>query len=160
MHFAFDAEAVSGLWDRYAWSQMQQWHLNPHTATFREMWFHGDWSHAWGGSPLIQMSSRILGVTSAEPGYASVRIAPHLADLGWAKGVVPTPRGDVKVSWKHGDTGFTIDFSSPEGVPILLDLSAIPALDHPTTINGEAGQAQRDGTFNLAPGKHTVVLHS
>ncbi|WP_214321122.1 alpha-L-rhamnosidase C-terminal domain-containing protein [Nonomuraea sediminis] len=38
-----------------------------------------------------------LGITPAEPGYASVRIAPRLGDLAWARGSVPTPHGPVSV---------------------------------------------------------------
>ena len=38
-----------------------------------------------------------LGVTPAEPGYASARIAPRLGGLAWAKGSVTTPHGLIAV---------------------------------------------------------------
>jgi hypothetical protein len=62
-----------------------------------------------------------LGVTPAEPGYASARIAPRLGGLAWARGDVPTPHGliAVEVSWG----ALTID--SP--VSIVVDLPGQPA---------------------------------
>jgi hypothetical protein len=155
MSFAFAAEAAVGLWDRAAWGQMQQWHLNPETGTFREMWFAGDWSHTWGGSPLVQMSSRILGVTPEQPGYTVVRIAPHLAGLEWARGTVPTPRGDVSVEWKHVPTGIALNVSSPEEMPIVLDLSAMTDTDASVVVDG-APQKASHGTFALNPGHHLL----
>jgi hypothetical protein len=157
MSFAFDAEAATGLWDRAAWSQMQQWHLNPQTGTFREMWFDGDWSHTWGGSPLVQMSSRILGVTPEQPGYAVVRVAPHLAGLEWAKGTVPTPRGEVSVDWKHVPAGLELEVTSPVHTPVVLDLGGMRAGES-VTIDGTAGTRGADGTYALAPGRHIITF--
>lgn len=160
MSFAFDAEAAVGLWDRVAWSQMQQWHLNPATGTFREMWFAGDWSHTWGGSPLVQMSSRVLGVTPEEPGYAVVRIAPHLAGLEWAKGSVPTPRGDVSVDWKQTASGIEIRFTSPKGMPALLDLTHVVAPGASISIDGANRAFDGGAGYRLTPGSHVVVVSS
>lgn len=157
MSFAFAAEAAVGLWDRAAWSQMQQWHLNPQTGTFREMWFNGDWSHTWGGSPLVQLSSRVLGVTPEQPGYAVVRIAPHRAGLEWAKGVVPTPAGNVSVDWKHVEKGMELDVSSPVHMPIVLDLSFVRDAGQSVTIDGADRAPDASGTYRLAPGSHVVV---
>lgn len=158
MSFAFAAEAAVGLWDRAAWAQLQQWHLNPATGTFREMWFDGDWSHTWGGSPLVQMSSRILGVTPEAPGYAVVRLAPHTAGLEWAKGVVPTPHGDVSVNWKHVADGLTLAIASPEHMPIVLDLASIKGDMTSITIDGRDGKADASGVYHLEPGHHDVAM--
>lgn len=158
MGFAFDAEAAVGLWDRYAWAQMQQWHLNTETKTFREMWFNGDWSHTWGGSPLVQMSSRVLGVTPGEPGYAVVRIAPHLAGLEWAKGVVPTPRGDVGVDWKQVPEGPQLTVSSPAQMPVVLDLSSVIGDARSVVVDGERRELAPQATYRLAAGQHVVAI--
>jgi len=39
----------------------------------------------------------VLGVRPAEPGFGSVRIAPHLGPLQRAEGRVPHPLGDIDV---------------------------------------------------------------
>ncbi|MET0618285.1 MAG: alpha-L-rhamnosidase C-terminal domain-containing protein, partial [Luteibacter sp.] len=158
MHFAFDAEARTGDWNRLAWSQLQQWHLNAETGTFREMWFNGDWSHSWGGTPLVQLSSRVLGVTPASPGYAAVRIAPRAAGLAWAKGTVPTPHGPVRVAWRLTDHGALVTVASSPGVPITFD---------PAGLGGAAGDLSVDGVrldgasvtlTLLPPGEHVIRI--
>jgi alpha-L-rhamnosidase len=57
-----------------------------------------------------------LGVTPAEPGYASARIAPRLGELEWARGAVPTPHGPIAVQ----ATADEVTIDSP--VPVVLDL--------------------------------------
>jgi len=95
MHWVFQALDHVGLFDKYGTRQMRRWKIVPETQTFREMWNGGDLSHGWCSTPLVQMSSRILGVTPAMPGMSEVTIRPQLCDLAWAKGVVPCarPRG-------------------------------------------------------------------
>jgi hypothetical protein len=62
-----------------------------------------------------------LGVTPAEPGYTTARIAPRLGSLDWAKGKVPTPFGLIEVDV----TGEGVVVNSP--VPFILDLEGKPA---------------------------------
>jgi len=79
------------------------------------MWNGGDLSHGWCSTPLVQMSARILGVTPTAPGFKTMAIHPSVCDLTWAKGVVPTPHGDVTVSWKWADDTLRLDAVVPEG---------------------------------------------
>jgi hypothetical protein len=53
--------------------------------------------HAWGASPLYLFGKHYLGVEPETAGYETFRIRPHLADLQWMEGVVPTPNGEIKV---------------------------------------------------------------
>jgi alpha-L-rhamnosidase len=137
MHFLFAAEDHAGVFDKYAWSQMQRWHLNPETHTFSESWNAGDQSHAWGGTPLIQMSSRILGVKPASPGYKRVTISPHLCNLDWARGTVPTPLGDVEVSWVKKDLLFTLKLKTPADMEADVDLPSTDFADNTLTVDGK-----------------------
>ena len=57
------------------------------TYTLKENWqnetefgYVGDYSHAWGGSPLFFMSSVILGIKPEEPGYKKIRFTPFVSD--------------------------------------------------------------------------------
>jgi hypothetical protein len=62
-----------------------------------------------------------LGVTPAEPGYTTARIAPRLGSLDWAKGKVPTPFGLIAVeATAVEETGVRVVVDSP--VPFVLDL--------------------------------------
>jgi hypothetical protein len=53
--------------------------------------------HAWGASPNIEFFRNVLGVDSAGPGFSKVRIRPNLGPLPSARGVVPHPKGLIRV---------------------------------------------------------------
>jgi hypothetical protein len=116
MHWVFQAIDHAGLFDKYATPQMRRWRIVLETQSFREMWNGGDLSHGWCSTPLVQMSARVLGVTPTSPGFKTVAIRPALCDLTWANGSVPTPHGDVAVSWALGSDKLQMDVTVPEGV--------------------------------------------
>jgi alpha-L-rhamnosidase len=162
MHFVFAAEDHAGVFDEYAGTQMQRWHLDPETRTFSEDWNSGDHSHAWGGTPLIQMSARILGVTPASAGYRRVAIQPHLCGLDWAKGVVPTPMGDVRVSWTNKDALFTLEITTPQEMDAEVILPQLPFANGILVIDGKQS-ASSAGAYSkqrlaLAGGTHRITI--
>ena len=160
MHFIFAAEDHAGVFDKYAWTQMQRWHLNAETKTFNENWFGGDWSHAWGGTPLIQMSARILGVMPAEPGYKTIAIRPELCGLHFARGVVPTQMGDVTVTWTKSDSEFTLEVTVPEKTSAEVTLPETDLAYPVLTLDGETEQTpfQTSTAIRLESGTHKLIL--
>ena|GEM_PF-222589 len=58
-------------------------------------------SHAWSCAPSFDLPAYVLGVQPTKPGFAEFRIEPHPSGLDWAKGTVPTVRGEIKVQWKR-----------------------------------------------------------
>ena len=114
MHWVFQAIDHAGLFDEYATQQMHRWQIVPETQSFREMWNSGDLSHGWCSTPLVQMSQRVLGVEPTSPGFKTMTIRPHICDLTWAKGKVPTPYGDVEISWKWVDDKIILDAKIPD----------------------------------------------
>lgn len=62
--------------------------------------------HAWSASPTAFLTEEILGVrcrATRERGLGvavEVSIRPHAANLTWARGVVPTAAGKVRVEWE------------------------------------------------------------
>lgn len=98
--------------------------------------FHGRSSrcHAWSIGPTVDLMTQFLGVSEAAPGFKSARVAPHVADLQWAKGIVPTPHGDVAVNWRRAETGFALHVSAPSAVALEI---AVPAgLNDRLSLNG------------------------
>ena len=122
MHFVFEAMDRAGCFDERAPGQLRRWKVIESTGTLREMWDRGDLSHSWGATPLHQCQARILGVEPLEPGYARLRIRPRRAGLSRAAGIVPTPRGDVRVAWTDGPEGFRIEATIPEGLLADIEL--------------------------------------
>jgi len=128
-HYLFDALAMTGLFATHARRQLDLWRgmwtENPHG--LREMWTHGDWSHAWSGTPLVQLSCRVLGLEALEPGWRRARLKPFPLDLAWARGVVPTPQGDVWVEWERRQGAVETRIRAPDGIEIVTDCSRQPA---------------------------------
>ncbi len=115
MHFVFGALDHAGRFDRYAVPQMKRLKIFDDTQTYREMWTAGDYSHAWGGAPLIQLSRTVLGVRPTAPGFAGFTVRPHPCGLTWAKGVVPTPHGEISVSWTRAEGQLRMALTVPPG---------------------------------------------
>ncbi len=117
-----DAVAQAGLAHKLPdlcrrWSQF----LTDGYDTIGECWGWGTHVHGWSSTPTKDLIFYTLGVTPAEPGYTTARIAPRLGSLAWAKGQVPTPHGLIEVSV----TGTEVAVTSP--VPFVLELESKPA---------------------------------
>ncbi len=82
--------------------------------------------HGFSASPTHQLSRRMLGVSPGQPGFAEISVAPDLAGLDHAEGVVPTARGDVEVRLERDGDGFVAQVRTPAGVP--TQLRAAPGL--------------------------------
>ncbi len=134
MHWVFQAINHAGRFEPYGTEQMRRWQILPETQSFHEMWNSGDLSHGWCSTPLVQMSQRILGVEPSSPGFKKMTIRPQVCDLTWAKGKVPTPHGDVEISWKWAGGKISLDVTIPDGTEAEVILPAkterIPAGHH------------------------------
>ena len=152
MHWVFQAIDHGELFDKYGTPQMRRWQIVPETQSFREMWHGGDLSHGWCSTPLVQMSARILGVSPASPGFEKIAIRPQLCDLTWAKGIVPTPHGDVAVSWKLGDDRWLLDVNVPRKTEITVPAERFESPS--VTLDGK-----KVGTiFEFPAGQHRIEL--
>ncbi len=123
MYFVLEAIAHADRFNEYGFDQLHRWKdLSQSPVGLREGWTAGDYSHAWGGSPAYELSSKVLGVYPSKPGFATVTIYPHPGRLGYASGNVATPRGPVKVSWQRSETAFAIKTTNAEGMPVVFIL--------------------------------------
>ena len=71
--------------------------------------------HAWSSAPAYEFSAMALGVVPTSHGYKTLRVKPMIGDFDadWARGSVPTPFGNVEVSWEKKDGSFTVNLSLP-----------------------------------------------
>ena len=75
----------------------------------------------------------MLGVQPTSIGFAATLIAPHLGDLRWCRGRVPTPYGDIEVQWENADgQPFALRVHAPEGIELRVQLPRAGT----ATING------------------------
>ena len=106
----------AGLSDRYV-GLLQTWRdlLPLHFTTWPEDAFEvrSD-THAWSGHPTTDLLAIVAGIEPAAPGYASVRIAPHLGSLTTLHAVAMTPSGPVSVDYNVTDKGFKASIRLPD----------------------------------------------
>ena len=123
-HFVYAALAQAGRFD-LALALMRERHGGMAEMGATSLWegFEPVASLAHGASatPTWQLSRFVLGVSPAEPGFASVRVAPYLGDLAFARGTHPTCVGGVHVAIERSAEGMIVDVTLPEGVPGILD---------------------------------------
>jgi hypothetical protein len=95
--------------------------LDMNASTFHEMWNVTVESrcHAWSSSPVYHLMQIVLGAEPMTPGWTKMRIAPHPGKLDFARGVVPTPRGPLRIEWeKAGDDQLAVRLDVPEGLEV------------------------------------------
>jgi len=73
-------------------------------------------AHAWSSHIAINFFRGMLGVSPAAPGFARVRVEPHLGPLEELSGAMPLPRGEIAVRVSRRGTGVEADVTLPEGV--------------------------------------------
>ncbi len=72
--------------------------------------------HAWSALPLLEMIRVIAGISSPEPGWPSILIAPHLGSLTDLSGEAATPRGVVRFSFFKHSEGLNYEVELPDGL--------------------------------------------
>ncbi len=95
--------------------------------------------HGWSSAPIYEFSAMVLGVTPTTDGYRSVQIKP-LVDaypLTWAKGTIPTPVGQISVSWEKQDGNLVLDVALPAGETMPTEV-ILPDGNVHTLISGSA----------------------
>ena len=106
MHFVFEALSKAELFGKYGLEQLLRWNelLKENEHTLKEVWsgFDCDYSHAWGGTPAYQIFSKILGVTPPDKENGTIKINPTACGLRFARGVIPTPYGNIEIEIKKG----------------------------------------------------------
>ena len=166
MHFVFDAFAAVGRFNEYAPASLKSYKVFPATQTVREMGpDRGDYSHGWIASPTYQMSSKILGITPAKPGFEEISIRPMLCGLSFARGSVPSPFGDILVDWKQEGDHLTLKTTIPAGTRATLSLPIGKSPSPSVSANGksiqwENGAASADNGITKASrnGEHLDIV--
>ena len=104
-----------------------------------------DWNHAWGAAPANLLPRFVLGVQSSSPGWMEAEIAPHPGELKFASGIVPTPRGPIRLAWKRSPR-FTLSAVLPPGLKAEVRL---PASDSSNAVwmDGHPTRAHREGLW-------------
>ena len=110
--------------DEHSWHEM----LEHGATTCMEAWgpdqkWNTSWCHPWSSSPIFLLSERVMGVTPAKPGWASIRFRPQLpAPWDRASLTIPIPEGCVTVRYDK-ETGFAV--TAPPGTPVQVEAEGV-----------------------------------
>jgi alpha-L-rhamnosidase len=70
-------------------------------------------SHAWSAHPIFDMLTLVAGIQPASPGFATVRIAPHLGALPSLSATYPHPQGNIQVEYRRQGAGLNATITLP-----------------------------------------------
>jgi alpha-L-rhamnosidase-like protein len=93
-------------------------------------------AHGWASGPTPILTSYVLGVQPAGPGYRTFTVAPHPGSLRWTEGAVPTPYGQIFVRWTKEGHGLSVTVAVPAGTTAFIEL---PGGHHVTLPGGPHG---------------------
>jgi hypothetical protein len=65
-------------------------------------------SHAWTAHPTFDLLTLVAGIEPAEPGFKTVRIAPHLGNLTHLEATYPHPLGLIHVAYDATSAKITL----------------------------------------------------
>jgi len=111
---------------------------------------------------VIAIQDYILGVKPLAPQYARVQIRPHPGALKFAKGVIPTQRGPIRVDWRNdADTkAFRMTVSIPCNVRADVYVPK-DAAGTAVTVDGALQEGEDAGKYVRIPdvgsGEHEFV---
>lgn len=78
--------------------------------------------HGWASGAAPWLSRYVLGVRPASPGFKEMIVEPHLGNLQWVEGSVPTPYGTVTVRHERGADGKVhTQIDAPKDIRIISD---------------------------------------
>jgi len=70
--------------------------------------------HAWSAAPNYDLLRIVAGIKPAEAGFKAVQIEPHLGTLTKLDATMPTPQGDLSVSYAVSSDKLTAKILLPE----------------------------------------------
>ena len=110
--------------------------------------------HAFMCTPGYDLPTYVLGVRPLVDGFTRFAVAPQIGDLTSARGVFPSVRGDISVSWKLSDKAFELTVHVPAGTEAELSLPHLSGRIAAITLDESAVKGE---TFSVGQGAHRLV---
>ncbi len=109
--------------------------LEAGATTFWEQW-ESHWSlcHAWSAAPTHDLMAHVAGIKPTQPGFEEFDVHLQPCTLTWLRATVPTPRGDISVSYHRRRE---VPHADPTGSPIPLGAKS-PAITVHLTIPSQS----------------------
>ena len=72
--------------------------------------------HAWSAHPNYDLLRTVAGLKPGSPGFATVRIEPHLGTLDTLDATLPHPKGPITVSYRRAQGVLSAKITLPAGL--------------------------------------------
>lgn len=175
MHWVNAALAHIGEYDRMVhlirdlWGNM----IDAGATTIWELWSQDDSEcHGWSATPAYDLMTYVLGVRGVTAGFGEFAVEPHPAGLEWARGVFPSVKGDIPVSWRSSAEEFRIEGSLPPATrasvlipfqngkkPSLIQLNGQPVWRSGATLRRGGVKAEGSGIrVGLSSQRHYEIV--
>lgn len=118
-------------------------------------------AHAGGTIAGYQLQRSVLGVAATKPGFQEFAVDPEVFDLQWAKGVVPTVKGDIPVRWQRKGKALTLQVKVPGDSVADVGIPTLGLADPQVKVDGhfQSGKRSKDRLrFRATPGEHMFEL--
>jgi len=114
------AEGATSFWEGYdpSWPK-DDFHANLQADDGKG--YFVSLAHGWSSGPTAWLSEQVLGIRPTAAGFRRVMIRPDLMGLDWARGSVPTPKGEIKVDY-HGKSTFEAAIDIPPDVEATISV--------------------------------------
>ncbi len=83
--------------------------------------YAGSLCHAWSSLPVYYCHRYVLGVMPLEPGFRRFQVKPYPGHLTHASGTVPTPHGNISVSWQLLEGTVRLHVDCPPETEAVID---------------------------------------
>ena len=118
-------------------------------------------SHPWGAVGLLAMQQYMLGVQPLSPQHEQIRIKPleFGPKLSYARGVLPTDRGDIGVFWRRSEDVFSLTIHIPDNMTARVYIPRMGKEGSSVSKDGVRFEANEEGDYlffeNVGSGMHT-----
>jgi len=132
--------------DEHSWHEM----LKHGATTCIEAWgpdqkWNTSWCHPWSCGPIFLIAEYVMGLSPAEPGWRSIRFAPHVSSsLDTAALTIPIPQGRASVRYERETSyrvtvppGVSVETDDPDDVPVEV----VQTLSHAKGVLSDAQRA-------------------
>lgn len=85
----------------------------------------GSLCHGFSTVPAYIYQAYILGVKPIDPGFSSFVVRPIFGNLTWASGKIPTPAGDIEISWEKNAKSYKGCLRYPKSLKPIFDDSGL-----------------------------------
>ncbi len=118
----------------------------------------GTYNHAWSGGPLTLLSQYAAGVAPTKPGYETYAVLPQMGSLTRIQSVVPTVKGEIRLTLEQTDDTFTIDITSPPGAKAEVGIPKRPGMKIELSDSSirRSGEDERYLRIPITPGSSRI----